>query len=90
MPPTYLSLTPKGETYFRQMVEVGFTKLRGQQHFEWDVLHDLSLQGDDVNMSAFLAEGRDTILGRIFAQSSETTTAHYGKTLHSLISQGYI
>jgi len=91
--PTYLAITPKGEKYLRQLVEVGYVNLPLAQRVEWNILHDFT--GDPIPMQAFLAEGRDTILGRTFARLSERTQGQlaiegYGKTLHSLIKQSYI
>lgn len=93
--PTYLAVTPKGEEYFRQLVATGFTHISPQQRVEWDILHDLTLLDDPVPMSEFLAEGRDTILGRTFSRLSERAHGQlalegYGHALHSLIKQGYI
>ncbi len=91
---TYLAITPKGEKYFQQMVEVGYLNLPMRQHIEWDILHDLMGQGT-IKLDDFLAEGRDTILGRTFSRLSERVAGQlaiegYGKTLHSLIVQRYI
>ena len=77
------------------MVAVGYTNLSITQQVEWDILHDLILQGGKAWLRSFLAEGRDSILGRTFAQISERPqgrqlTEYYGKTLHSLIKQRYI
>jgi len=93
--PIYLSITPKGERYFQQLVTEGFTKIKPTQRIEWDILHDLVLSGEEVRMDNFLAEGRSSILGRTFSRLSESTHGlpvieWYGKTLHSLIKQGYV
>jgi len=91
---TYLGITPKGERYFQQLVDVGYPNLHSEKRAEWDILHDLMLLGGPVAMSPFLVGG-DTILGRAFAHLSERPRGQliiegYGKTLHSLIKQGYI
>lgn len=93
--PIYLATTPEGEKYFEQLVAVGYVNLQTTQRVEWNILHDLILQGDPVKMGTFLAEGRDTILGRAFSSLSERPHGQlalegYGKTLHRLIKEGYI
>lgn len=93
--PTYIAITPGGEKHLQQMVAVGYTNLPMAQQVEWDILHDLILQGGKVWLRLFLAEGRDSTLGRTFAQLSERPhgrqlTEYYGKTLHNLIKQGHI
>lgn len=92
---TYLAITPKGKTYFQQLVRQGFINVTPQQRVEWDILHDLILQADPVSLSEFLQEGRDTILGRAFSWFSERVHGQlaiegYGHVLHLLIKQGYI
>lgn len=93
--PIYIAITSEGEKHLQQMVAVGYINLSMAQQVEWDILHDLILQGGKAWLRSFLAEGRDTLLGRTFAQISERPhgrqlTEYYGKTLHSLIKQGYI
>jgi hypothetical protein len=92
---TYLAITPKGEAYFQHLLERGFVNIDPQQRVEWNILHDLMLQGVPVSLSEFLQEGRDTILGRTFSLLSERAHGRlaiegYGHTLHELIKQGYI
>ncbi len=90
----YLAVTPKGEKYFDQMVATGYVNLPTTQSVEWNILHDLTLQGP-TRMDTFLTEGRSTILGRKFEFFSgrvhgQLAIEGYGKTLHSLITQGYV
>lgn len=86
----HIVLTEKGQKYLQDMINKGYINLPTEQRFEWDVLQDLEFQGGATKISAFLSEGRDTILGRAFAYVSEDTSRHYGKVLHRLIQQGYI
>jgi len=91
----HIAITPKGESYYQELVATGYTTITTEQRTVWDIFSDL-MGESDTRLVDFLAERQSTAVGRKLQYFSERgergqiASESYARTLHRLIKEGYI